>query len=93
MDGWMDIFREIEGDSVITYNNDTTLTQYLPAHTDRHTHTVCDAAAEATLEAASALDELHVGTHVGLTAVTADRTAVPMVHNVRRGLRGREGIC
>lgn len=55
--------------------------------------TVIDAVAEAALVAAAAIDELHVGTHVGLTAVTADRTAVPMVHNVRRGLRGREGIC
>ena len=77
MDGWIYL------DRVITYNNNTTLTQYLPAHT----HTVCDAAAEATLEAASALDELHVGTHVGLASVTADWTGLPMVHHVRTGLR------
>lgn len=63
-------------------NIDTRHTQYHP-----RTRTLCDAAAEATLEAASALDELHVGTHVGLTAVTADRTGLPMVHDVRTGLR------
>lgn len=48
--------------------------------------TLCDAAAEAALEAAASLDELHVRTHVGLAAVAADRAALAVVHQVRRAL-------
>lgn len=49
--------------------------------------TLCDAVAEAALEAAPPLDELHVGTHVGLAAVAADGTLLAVVHQVRRALR------
>lgn len=48
--------------------------------------TLCDAAAEAALEAAPTLDELHVGTHVGLAAVAADGTLFAVVHQVWRAL-------
>lgn len=56
-------------------------------HEHRHKPTLCDAAAEATLEAPTALYELHVRTHVGLAAVAADWTALAVVHQVRRGLK------
>lgn len=48
--------------------------------------TLCDAAAEAALEAAPPLDELHVGTHVCFAAVAADGTLLAVVHQVRRDL-------
>lgn len=48
--------------------------------------TLCDAAAETALEAATPLDELHVGTHVGLAAVAADGTLLAVVHQVWRTL-------
>lgn len=52
--------------------------------------TLCDAAAKAALEAAPSLHELHVWTHVGLAAITADRAALAVVHQVRRVLKGDE---
>lgn len=48
--------------------------------------TLCDTAAEATLEAATSLHELHVGTHVGLATVAADGPTLAVVHQVRRDL-------
>ena len=48
--------------------------------------TLCDAAAKPTLEAAPSLYELHVRTHVGLTAIAADWTALAVVHQVWRAL-------
>jgi hypothetical protein len=48
--------------------------------------TFVDAVAEAALVAAAAIDELHVGTHVGFAAVTADRASLTMVHDVERSL-------
>lgn len=52
-----------------------------------HVLTLCDTAAETTLEAATSLYELHVRTHVGLATVAADRTALAVVHQEWRGLR------
>lgn len=49
--------------------------------------TLCDTAAETTLEAATSLYELHVWTHVGLATVAADWTALAVVHHEWRGLR------
>lgn len=48
--------------------------------------TLCDAAAKATLEAATPLYELHIRTHVGLATVATDWTTLAMVHQVWRGL-------
>lgn len=58
---------------------------FLTAHLD-DIHTFIDTAAEATLEAATSLDELHVGTHVGLASVAADRARLAVVHNIQRSL-------
>lgn len=52
--------------------------------------TLCDTAAEATLEAAASLHELHVGTHVGLAAVAADGPTLAVVHQVGRALKRAE---
>ena len=51
-------------------------------------HTFVDAGAEAALEAAAAVDELHVGTHVGLAAVAADGSRLSVVHHEQRSLGG-----
>lgn len=48
--------------------------------------TVIDAVAEAALVAAATVHKLHVGTHVGLAAVTADWASLTMVHDVHRSL-------
>lgn len=55
------------------------------------TLTLCDAAAEATLEATSSLHELHVWTHVGLATVAADRPPLAVVYQVRRALNREDG--
>lgn len=52
-----------------------------------HVLTLCDTAAEATLEAAASLHELHVRTHVGLATVAADGPALAVVHQVGRDLQ------
>lgn len=44
--------------------------------------TFVDTVAEAALVAATSVDELHERTHVGLTAVTADRAGFAVVHDV-----------
>lgn len=44
--------------------------------------TFVDTVAEATLVAATSVDELHERTHVGLAAVTADRAGFAVVHDV-----------
>lgn len=49
--------------------------------------TLCDAAAETTLEAATSLYELHVWTHVSLATVAADWPVLAVVHHVWRDLR------
>lgn len=48
--------------------------------------TLCDAAAEATLEAAPSLYELHIRTHVGLASVAADWTSLAVINHVWRSL-------
>lgn len=52
-----------------------------------HVLTLCDTAAEATLEAATSLHELHVRTHVGLATVATDGPALAVVHQVGRDLQ------
>lgn len=51
-----------------------------------HGLTLCDAAAEAALEAATSLNELHIWTHVGLASVAADWTSLAVIHQVWRSL-------
>lgn len=51
-------------------------------HEPRLNLTLCDAAAEAALEAAPSFYELHVRTHVGLAAVAANWTFLAVVHQV-----------
>lgn len=48
--------------------------------------TFIDTVAETTLEAATSINKLHVGTHVGLASVAADRAGLTVVHNVERSL-------
>lgn len=44
--------------------------------------TFIDTVAETTLVAATSVNKLHVGTHVGLASVTADWACLAMVHHV-----------
>ena len=53
-------------------------------------NTFVDAGAEATLEAAAPVDELHVGTHVGLAAVAADGAGLSVVDHEQWSLGGRK---
>ena len=46
----------------------------------RSERTFVDAVAEGTLEAAASVDELHVGTHVGLAPVAPDGPGLAVVH-------------
>lgn len=52
--------------------------------------TFIDTVAETTLETTTAIDELHVGTHVGLTAVAADRAGVSVIYNIQRSLNRKQ---
>lgn len=54
--------------------------------------TFINAAAEAALETPAPVDELHVGTHVGLASVAADWTRLAVVHHVQRRLRQHREI-
>ena len=48
--------------------------------------TFVDTVAEGTLVAPATVDELHVGTHVGLAAVASDRARLAMVDYIKRCL-------
>lgn len=50
--------------------------------------TFVDAVAETALVAATSVDELHVGAHVGLASVAADRAGLAVVDDVERSLHG-----
>lgn len=50
--------------------------------------TFIDTVAETTLVAATSINKLHVGTHVGLASIAADRAGLTVVHNVERSLQG-----
>lgn len=44
--------------------------------------TFVDTVAEATLVATASINKLHVGTHVGLASVAADRTCLTVVDDI-----------
>lgn len=45
-----------------------------------------DTVAETALVATAAIDELHVGAHVGLTSIAAYWARLAMVHDIQRSL-------
>lgn len=49
-------------------------------------HTFVNTAAEAALEAAAPVNELHVGTHVGFASVAANGPRLAMAHHKQRRL-------
>lgn len=52
--------------------------------------TFIDTVAETTLVAATSIHELHVGAHVGLASVAADRAGLAVIDDIERGLHREE---